>query len=110
MGLFYEPARATPTKAVEGAIKDALETDPNSVNDTTQEAAKRANEITPPAGYAKFNTGRFVGAIVVFLGLLGAGIGTDAAGLEDSSKAIYGFAAGIFGLVVGFLGGEKPAT
>jgi hypothetical protein len=51
-----------------------------------------------------------LGAIIVFLALLGAGIGADAAGLSDSSKALYGFAASIFGVVVGLLGGEKLAS
>ncbi len=42
--------------------------------------------------------------------LLGAGIGTDAANLPNSSKALYALATTAFGIVVGLLTGEKPKS
>ena len=54
-----------------------------------------------------FRTGRFLGALAIFTAVVIAAIVTDATGLDDSSKALWGFGATIFGVVVGFLAGEK---
>lgn len=64
-----------------------------------------ANSLQGPV---VFNTGRFLVALVIFFIVLGAAIGTDAAGLTNSPTALYGFAGSIFGVVVGYLGAEKP--
>jgi hypothetical protein len=109
VGVFFQTQGEPPRAAVAAAIKDALETDPANVPDPAGAAQDKAAEIAP-AGYESFNTGRFIGALIIFAAVVGCAIGTDAAGLGDSSKALYGFAATIFGVVVGFLGGEKSAT
>lgn len=57
----------------------------------------------------QFQVWRFLAAILIFASVAGAALGADAAGLGDSSKALYGFAASIFGVVVGLLGGESSA-
>ena len=110
MGLFYERAAAPNREDIKGAIADALETEPPATTEDREgEAEARTAEIAP-AGYAKFNTGRFVGAIVIFAVIVVAAIVCEATDLSDSSKALWGFAATIFGVVVGFLGGEKAAS
>jgi hypothetical protein len=106
MGLFFEPAANIDRTDVRGAIKEALQKDPATVADADAESEKKTNEIAP-LGYAKFNAGRFIGAILIFAAIVGCAIGTDAAGLSDSEKALWGLAGTIFGVVVGFLGGEK---
>jgi hypothetical protein len=108
MGIFFETT-STDRPKIKAAIKDALETDPTTVANPEAAAEEKAAEVAP-AGYAKFNAGRFIGALLVFAAIVGCAIGTDAAGLDDSSKALWGFGATVFGVVVGFLGGEKSAT
>lgn len=111
MGVFFETSPGAQRTTVKAAIAHALQTDPQTVQDIDQEAEQRASAaVDPPAGYAKFNAGRFGGALLIFAAIVGSAIGTDAAGLGDSSKALYGFAATVFGVVVGFLGGEKTAS
>jgi hypothetical protein len=106
MGVFFgrRPGQA---QVVEG-IKAALETDPQTIADTSAEAKERAAALAQPD--QPFYTARFVVAVLIFACIVGAAIGTDAAGLSASSKALYGFAAAIFGVVVGLLGGEKSAA
>ncbi len=106
MGLFFQPAASIDRSEVRGAISAALKRDPSTVADADAEATRKTDEIAP-AGYAKFNTGRFIGAMVIFGAIVGCAIGTEAAGLADSEKALWGLAGTIFGVVVGFLGGEK---
>ncbi len=108
MGLFYEqvPAGGRTTREV---LADALETNPSDVRDVPLEAEKRAAEIAP-AGYAKFNGRRFVGAVVLWAATVAGAIATEAADLERSSDALWGAAAIVFGVVVGFLAGEKSAA
>ena len=60
-------------------------------------------------GQQQFQVGRFLAAVVIFAAVAGAALGADAAGLGDSTKALYGFAASIFGVIVGLLGGESSA-
>jgi hypothetical protein len=111
LGVFFDTPPAARRNTMKTAIAHALETDPQTVPDIDVEAERRASEaVDPPAGYAKFNAGRFGGALLIFAAIVGSAIGADAAGLNDSSKALYGFAATVFGVVVGFLGGEKTAS
>jgi hypothetical protein len=56
-----------------------------------------------PRGGAKFNTGRFLVALGIFLLLLAGGITTDALKLTNSYPTLFALSATIFG----FLGGEK---
>ena len=108
MGVFFERT-AISQLDVKEAIKNALQTEPATVQDPEAEAKQKAAEVAP-AGYGKFNTGRFIGALVIFGAMVAAAIVTDGTGLDDSSKALWGFAATIFGVVVGFLAGEKSAA
>jgi hypothetical protein len=110
MGLFYERASAPTRSDVKGAIADALTTaPPATAQETESEAESRTAGITP-AGYDRFHTGRFIGALVIFSVIVIGAIVCDATGLDDSSKALWGFGATIFGVVVGFLGAEKTAA
>ena len=108
MGLFYEqvPAGGKTTKDV---VADALATNPDDVGDIGLEAQKRSAEIAP-AGYAKFNAGRFVGAVVLWAATVAGAIVTEATDLDKSSDALWAAAAIVFGVVVGFLAGEKSAA
>ena len=108
MGIFYDRVPAEEPRSPRAVIADALQTDPKAVQNVDAEAKKRAKELAP-AGYAKFNAGRFVGAIVVFGVIVAAAIVCEATDLDKSSDALWALAATVFGVVVGFLGGEKSA-
>ena len=108
MGVFFETGRVR-SADVKNVIKDALETDPTTVGDSDAVAEERAAEIAP-AGYGKFIPARFIGALVIFAVIVVAAIATEATDLDESSTALWGFAATIFGVVVGFLAGEKSAA
>jgi hypothetical protein len=73
-------------------------------------AVRAVRQIGPAdPSQQQFQVGRFVAAVVIFACVVGAALGADAAGLSGSSKALYGFAASIFGVIVGLLGGESSA-
>jgi hypothetical protein len=107
--IFYERVEPEKRKSAKGALKDALSKDPAEVDDLEQEAETLAAEIAP-AGYAKFNTGRFVGALALWALIVLAGIATEATDLDKSSDALWGAAAIVFGVIVGFLAGEQSAA
>jgi hypothetical protein len=106
MAVFFEPARG---RTVKDALADALTTHPDTVDNVEQEAEDRAAAVAP-AGYAKFNAGRFLGAVVLWALVVVAAIVTEATDLDTSSDALWGAAAIVFGVVVGFLAGEKSAA
>ena len=108
MPVFYERVEPPDQRSVKGALEEALRKDPAEVDDMETEAEERAAEIAP-AGYAKFNAGRFVGALVLWALIVTAGIVTEATDLEKSSDALWGAAAIVFGVIVGFLAGEQSA-
>jgi hypothetical protein len=109
MPVFYEQVEPPEHASVKGALKEALNKDPAEVGDVDKEAEERAAEIAP-AGYARFNAGRFVGALVLWALIVVAGIVTEATDLEKSSDALWGAAAIVFGVIVGFLAGEQSAS
>ena len=109
MPVFYEQVEPPEHRTVKGALKEALNTDPAEVDDVEKEADDRANEIAP-AGYARFNTRRFVGALVLWALIVIAGIVTEATDLDKSSDALWGAAALVFGVIVGFLASEQSAS
>jgi hypothetical protein len=75
------------------------------------EAAARASVVAEEVRQgATFQPQRFLIALGVFLAIVLAAIVTEGFGLDDSSKALYGLSGTILGLVVGFLGGEKPGA
>jgi hypothetical protein len=109
MPVFYEQVEPPEHTSVKGALKEALNKDPAEVGDVDKEAEERAAEIAP-AGYARFNAGRFIGALVLWALIVVAGIVTEATDLEKSSDALWGAAAIVFGVIVGFLAGEQSAS
>jgi hypothetical protein len=73
-------------------------------------AARNVRLVSPTdPGQQQFQVGRFVASVIIFAAVAGAALGADAAGLGDSTKALYGFAASIFGVIVGLLGGESSS-
>jgi hypothetical protein len=108
MPVFYERVEGA-EQSVKGALKAALSKHPAEVEDLDKEAEERAAEIAP-AGYAKFNTGRFLGALTLWSLIVVAGIVTEATSLDKSSDALWGAAAIVFGVIVGFLAGEQSAA
>jgi len=109
MPVFYERVEQADRRSVRGALEDALTKDPAEVDDVEQEAEQRAAEIAPSA-YARFNGQRFVGALVLWALIVVAGIITEATDLDKSSDALWGAAAIVFGVIVGFLAGEQSAS
>ena len=109
MPVFYEQVEPPEHRSVKGALKEALNKDPAEVDDVDKEAEERAKEIAP-TGYARFNAGRFLGALVLWALIVIAGIVTEATGLDKSSDALWGAAAIVFGVIVGFLAGEQSAA
>ena len=72
----------------------------------------RAGARTVSKGLAAkppFYWGRFLGAIAIFAALVGGGIVTDVLNHSASSGALFGFAGTALGVVVAFLGVEKPS-
>jgi len=92
------------------AVESALQMQPPDPSQVENEANVRtaavANELL---GGPKFNTGRFVITVVIFAAIVGAAVWTEAANLSTSPGVLFGFAGSLFGIVVGFLGGEKPS-
>lgn len=107
MPVFYERVEAG--KTVKDALAEALTKDPAHVENVEVEAGERAAEIAP-AGYAKFNGGRFVGALGLWAMIVTAAIVTEATDLDRSSEALWGAAAIVFGVIVGFLAGEQSSA
>jgi hypothetical protein len=110
MGVFFERPATLDRTAVKEKIKEALKEEQAQDSEADEKAEQKTNEIEiAPAGYTTFNTGRFVGATIIFSLIVIAAITTDAlGGMDDSSTALWGLTGTIFGVVVGFLAGEKP--
>ncbi|MGO9080744.1 MAG: hypothetical protein ACLQDY_17145 [Streptosporangiaceae bacterium] len=109
MGIFWNYADEPPPSVV-ASFSEALAKAPPQGPALAQEAQTRAAAaagVTPRASLNRLNLVVALGTVAV---LLGAGIGTDAANLPNSSKAIYALATTAFGIVVGLLTGEKPKT
>jgi hypothetical protein len=109
MPVFYERVEPPRRETVKGALEEALKKSPDEIEDVEEEADVLVSEIAP-AAYAKFNTGRFVGALALWALIVIAGIITEATDLEKSSDALWGAAAIVFGVIVGFLAGEQSAS
>lgn len=79
--------------------------------DLAQERA-RAGARSVTKGLAtgpRFYWGRFLGALAIFAALVAGGIVTDVLNHSGSSGALFGFAGTALGVVVAFLGVEKPS-
>jgi hypothetical protein len=93
---------------VVNAVSKALAATPPSPAAADAQASGSAADLTNQLlGGAKFNTGRFLVALGIFLLLLAAGITTDALKLTNSYTTLFALSTTIFGVIVGFLGGEK---
>jgi len=106
MGVFWDHTDEPPADVV-SSFKEALEATPPAGAALQREAGERALAVTRSTGASKLNVGRLAGAIVLVLLLAGAGVAAEAADLSESSKALFGFATTVFGVVVGLLTGEK---
>lgn len=96
----FNPVGAT----VQAALSSEPPTDPGGAAKAAAQAASDAM-----AGSPTFQSTRFLVAMVIFLALLGIAIGCDASGLTSSTTALYSLASSLFGVIVGFLGGEKSS-
>ena len=90
---------------VVNAVSKALATTPPSPAAADAQAGPGIEAVG--VGGAKFNTGRFLVALGIFLLLLAGGITTDALKLTNSYTTLFALSITIFGVIVGFLGGEK---
>jgi hypothetical protein len=99
------PARNT----IETAIRDALATQPPPPENLDPTAVAKTNEVTQQLTSKPFQTGRFFGALTIFIALVVAGIITDAFELSNSPGALYGFAGTVFGIVTAFISSEKAS-
>jgi hypothetical protein len=104
MGVFFERSGGQP---IEEALSHALSVDPANVPDVEAEAKSRA---AATKGDLRFQPGRFLISAAIFLAIVVAAIWAESANLADSSKALFGFAATIFGVIVGLLGAEKSSA
>jgi hypothetical protein len=109
MGVFWD-YNDEPSPAVVNSFRTALAKTPPADPDLEEEAQTRAAAATNASPPAALNKANLVTALLIVAVLLGAGIGTDAANLPNSSKALYALATTAFGIVVGLLTGEKPKS
>jgi VIT1/CCC1 family predicted Fe2+/Mn2+ transporter len=113
MGVFFDPrpSRTNLRSAVETEIRDALQESPGAISDVSREVTQRSEKaLTAAQTEPKFKTTNFLVALGVLLFFVVAAIVTEAFDLTDSSKALYGFATTILGIIVGLLGGEKSSV
>jgi hypothetical protein len=101
MGMFFEKVA---DDAVTHVLADAYQT-PAIPADEAQAKAAVVTANLPVQ--TRFMASRFIVALLLFLALVGAGAGTEAAHLTASSAAFFGFAGSVFGVVAAFLGVEK---
>ena len=110
MGIFF--SGDVDAQPVEDALTEAmLQPPPANEADARQQAkvpARRAAR-SAAAGGAKFEVGRFIGAVVIFGVLLVLAIAADALDWVSDPKYLYGFPTTVLGVIVGLLGGEKKA-
>ncbi len=106
MGIFFD--RPTITEAtISAAIQDALTQDAATM-DVAAEAAARTEQLQPHDGGLKVV--RLLASVAILLAFVVAAVWTDATGLDDSSKALFGFATTIMGVIVGLLAGENGTS
>jgi hypothetical protein len=109
MGIFWTYS-TEPRPSVVASFKAALAKSPPSGNALDSEAEERAAATADTTAPANLNSKNLIVAIIIVAALIGAAIGTDAANLPNSSKALYVIATTAFGIVVGLLTGEKPKS
>jgi hypothetical protein len=109
MGIFWD-SKDQPSQTVVNAFRAALAETPPEPAALDGEAQARATAVTNTSPPAALNRTNLLVALLIVAVLLGAAIGTDAANLPNSSKALYALATTAFGIVVGLLTGEKPTS
>jgi hypothetical protein len=112
MGIFWSyPDQPKPEPSVMQHFRAALAAPPPSDADLDEQARELAGALAlaPPRQAAKVNGGSLIIAIVIVAALVGAGIGTNAAGLDAATTALFSLGTTAFGIVVGLLTGEKPS-
>jgi hypothetical protein len=109
MGVFFDARVAQPK--IEQAISSAFSSRPEVLQQPQEAAMTAARAVTSSAAVVEkqFNARNFLFALAIFLAIVVAAVVTDALKLPDSSKALWGLAASIFGVIVGLLGGEKSS-
>lgn len=114
MGIFWNYTGHLLTQASTTQLfRTALQAPPPATPaDLDSQAQDLAAQVTSPphAQAADLNVMNLVVAILIVIAFVGAGIGTDAAGLTTSTASLFALATMAFGIIVGILGGEKPTT
>jgi hypothetical protein len=108
MGIFF--SGDVDTQPVEDVLTEAMLQPPlASEADARQQAKVPARRAARSAvtGGGKFETGRFIGAVVIFGVLLGVAVAADALDWVSDPKYLYAFPTTVLGVIVGLLGGEK---
>jgi hypothetical protein len=109
MGLFYESQPVEPI--LHQRLAHAYASDSLGQAQAEALAAQTVNDLKAEFMRTRqFKPWRVVIAFAIFGALVAGAIATDATGLDSSSTALYGFAGSVFGIIVGFLGSEKPPT
>lgn len=101
MGVFYSSG----APVVEEVVAEALRTPEVADDETARAEAKRIVAARGQAP-AQLEATRLLVAVVLVLLLIGAGVWLEQIE-SDASATVFGFATTLFGLVVGFLGGER---
>jgi hypothetical protein len=96
---YLRELRAPLVLSVETALKDGPV--------RGREARARARGLPFAPASPRFNTGRFLFALLIFFALVGGGTWADVANRPVTAGAVFGFAGGVFGVVTAFLGSEK---
>jgi len=108
MGIFWDDT------AVSGAAEHLIASEiklraPDlDDDDVATKASALAAAAKGTAATTKFHANRMLVALAFVMAFVGAGIGTEAAGLNNSSKALFGLGSTAFGIIVGIVTGEKP--
>ena len=111
MGIFWQP-QPQPQPLVTQQFRAALAAPPPPTEELERQAQDLATRAAsaPPSQSGEVNKGNLITAILIVVAFVGAGIGTDAAGLSASSTALFGLGTTAFGIIVGLLGGEKSTA
>lgn len=111
MGIFWNYTAQPPASTTQ-LFRAALQAPPPARADLESQARDLAAQATPQPQVhtANLNVMNLIVAILIVFAFVGAGIGTNAAGLTTSTASLFALATTAFGIVVGLLGGEKPAT
>ena len=114
MGIFWNyteqpQAQASTTQLFRTALNAPA---PATSADLDKQAQDLATEVSSPprTQAAELNATNLVVAILIVIAFVGAGIGTNAAGLTTSTTSLFALATTAFGIVVGLLTAEKPTT